>query len=527
MSQQTAIVKPVSEIFNPRNPMYIPDIQRDYAWEKDEIEALWKDIKALHDNSSPGEPLHFMGVIVMYEEQSKLWVLDGQQRLTTIYMMLDLLSKKIKEISDKKITAEQKETLDGQLSNNNMAIGMLKGYDPSGLKPQRSIILNQRNNQFFDNMLANRKNDCTPEQIAVNKKLNVAYDYISKLIDETLSENDFDDDDYVDQILSLYAYEAIILNRMEFISFVASSETSANQIFECLNARGKELDASDLIKNYFAGKATKEEAEDWMNYMKSKMGLDSPALSRFIRYYCNSRWSFVRQAELYSKVKETIDGGEISIKKMIVEQEKLVGVYSAFTTDNSSAYSDPETKILIEYAKYLGVTTFIPVMIAMRYQRERNNMFSEKDEKHVLAAIITFIFRNVILVGSGAGANKVEKEMARMACDISHGGLVTSKDIIDRIIKNDNRSDSEIINDFRKFSSTSGNTLRYILLNLELLLSLFSWFFSLSISFNNFSIISSFSFMLFSKLVIVVFNSSFSCLNSFFKSCFNFFISFL
>ena len=86
MSQQTAIVKPVSEIFNPRCPMYIPDIQRDYAWEKDEIEALWKDIKALHDNSSPGEPLHFMGVIVMYEEQSKLWVLDGQQRLTTIYI---------------------------------------------------------------------------------------------------------------------------------------------------------------------------------------------------------------------------------------------------------------------------------------------------------------------------------------------------------------------------------------------------------------------------------------------------------
>ena len=311
MSQQTAIVKPVSEIFNPRCPMYIPDIQRDYAWEKDEIEALWKDIKALHDNSSPGEPLHFMGVIVMYEEQSKLWVLDGQQRLTTIYMMLDLLSKKIKEISDKKITAEQKESLEGQLSNNNTAISMLKGYDPSGRNPQRSIILNQRNNQFFDNKLANKKNDCTPEQIAVNKKLDVAYDYISKLIDETLSENDFDDDDCVGQISFLYDYEAIILNRMEFISFVASSETSANQIFECLNARGKALDASDLIKNYFAGKATKEEAEDWMNYMKSKMGLDSSALSRFIRYYCNSRWAFVRQAELYLKVKEAIDEDKI------------------------------------------------------------------------------------------------------------------------------------------------------------------------------------------------------------------------
>ena len=109
MDNQTAIVKKVREIFNPNEPMYIPDIQRDYAWDRDEIQALWKDITDLINiNGTQPTAIHFMGVIVMYIEDSKKWVLDGQQRLTTLYMMLDLLSKKIKDISENKLSSEQK-----------------------------------------------------------------------------------------------------------------------------------------------------------------------------------------------------------------------------------------------------------------------------------------------------------------------------------------------------------------------------------------------------------------------------------
>ena len=467
MDNQTAIVKKVREIFNPNEPMYIPDIQRDYAWDRDEIQALWKDITDLINiNGTQPTAIHFMGVIVMYIEDSKKWVLDGQQRLTTLYMMLDLLSKKIKDISENKLSSEQKNDnkLEGKIQNNMATIGLLKGYDPIGTKSQRSIILNQRNNTFFNNLLDGKPS--APEQVATNKKLSVAYKCITDLINNVVRENELEDD-FVNQLEFLYTYELTIKEKMEFISFIASSETSANQIFECLNARGKDLDASDLIKNYFACGSTKEQAEEWMNYMKTIMGLDSSELSRFIKYYNNSRWSFTVQSDLYSKIKETIEDGNITIEKMIEDQKYLAGIFAAFTTANTAAYKDQEMLIFIEYTKYLGVTTFIPVMLAMRYQMIYYNTFNEIDERNVLEAIITYIFRNVILIGSGAGANKVEKEMARIACEISQGKLRTSREIIEILVKNDRREDSDIINDFRKFCSNKNNVLRYILLNLE------------------------------------------------------------
>ena len=152
---------------------------------------------------------------------------------------------------------------------------------------------------------------------------------------------------------------------------------------------------------------------------------------------------------------------------MIEDQKYLAGIFAAFTTANTAAYKDQEMLIFIEYTKYLGVTTFIPVMLAMRYQMIYYKTFTEIDERNVLEAIITYIFRNVILIGSGAGANKVEKEMARIACEISQGKLRTSREIIEILAKNDRREDSDIINDFRKFCSNKNNVLRYILLNLE------------------------------------------------------------
>ena len=67
----------------------IPIYQRNYAWERDEICALIKDV---HDSMDMGKTVYYIGTLVTYKrDENKYEVIDGQQRLTTIYLILRAL----------------------------------------------------------------------------------------------------------------------------------------------------------------------------------------------------------------------------------------------------------------------------------------------------------------------------------------------------------------------------------------------------------------------------------------------------
>ena len=68
-----------------RTKLYIPKYQRDYAWEKGECVDLWDDLSYLVND---GNEMHFYGQIVVHknkEDNNKLYIIDGQQRLTTSF----------------------------------------------------------------------------------------------------------------------------------------------------------------------------------------------------------------------------------------------------------------------------------------------------------------------------------------------------------------------------------------------------------------------------------------------------------
>ena len=66
----------------------IPIYQRNYAWERDEICALIKDV---HDSMDMGKTVYYIGTLVTYKrDENKYEVIDGQQRLTTIYIILSV-----------------------------------------------------------------------------------------------------------------------------------------------------------------------------------------------------------------------------------------------------------------------------------------------------------------------------------------------------------------------------------------------------------------------------------------------------
>ena len=93
----------------------VPLCQRPYSWEKKEWDVLWEDLIWLCENEEPTS--HFIGSIVTMptvsvpEGVSKFLLIDGQQRLTTIFILLTLLRDAAKSKGDNDLAQEIEQTM--------------------------------------------------------------------------------------------------------------------------------------------------------------------------------------------------------------------------------------------------------------------------------------------------------------------------------------------------------------------------------------------------------------------------------
>jgi len=125
----------------------VPPFQRDYSWEEDEWDNLWQDIQGILE--SDGEPAHYMGYLVLQTSDNKTFdVIDGQQRLTTISLLMLAILKSLQGLVEATVEAENNRRRIEQLRNT--YIGFL---DPVTLVPKSKLILNRNNDAYYQNYL--------------------------------------------------------------------------------------------------------------------------------------------------------------------------------------------------------------------------------------------------------------------------------------------------------------------------------------------------------------------------------------
>ena len=78
-------------------------------------------------------------------------------------------------------------------------------------------------------------------------------------------------------------------------------------IFETLNARGKDLETSDLLKNHLFRVANKNIEKIKRTWLETVDNLENIDITKFLRHYWNSRFSFTREKELYKKIQLFVD----------------------------------------------------------------------------------------------------------------------------------------------------------------------------------------------------------------------------
>src|SRR5699024_9968600 len=168
-------------------------------------------------------------------------------------------------------------------------------------------------------------------------------------------------------------------------------------IFESLNARGKSLDTSDLLKNHLFRIGQHNLAiikDNWSNMLSNLERVD---VTSYIRVLWNARNTFVTKAKLYQIMRSKIDNAEksLGLSRDLLEYSEL---YSALAHPEELIYFDNKelTKIIVNLAN-IGAKTYYPIVLALQI-----NKVSENNILLVLKSIEVLLVRNVVVGGASS-----------------------------------------------------------------------------------------------------------------------------
>lgn len=219
----TSIDKDIKQLFS--SGFYkIPRFQRPYSWDRDNLDEFWNDV---NDNDG-GD--YFLGSMVVYKNDNESFnLVDGQQRLTTITILLCAIRNRFFELGE-----------------DNLAKGIHTVVEkPDIIHKQQYVIQTETSHPYFQLYIQNyEKPDHSPKIRTEEKKLNEAFIFFKEKLKDLESPNK------PKEVQSLTNLRIKLLS-LSLVYIELDSEEDAYVIFETLNTRGKDLAASDLIKNLY------------------------------------------------------------------------------------------------------------------------------------------------------------------------------------------------------------------------------------------------------------------------------------
>ncbi|TOG33058.1 hypothetical protein CGJ05_23705, partial [Vibrio parahaemolyticus] len=126
----------------------IPPFQRDYSWNEENWEELWFDIMAMYSEETDAETEHYMGYLVLQSTQGdrSSLVIDGQQRITTISIIILAALRHLQSLIARQIDSENNTQREKVLRESYI------GYiDPITLRSKSKLTLNKHNDRFYQN----------------------------------------------------------------------------------------------------------------------------------------------------------------------------------------------------------------------------------------------------------------------------------------------------------------------------------------------------------------------------------------
>lgn len=391
----------------------VPRFQRDYSWAEDEWEDLWTDI--LGTIQEGGEPAHYMGYLVLQSQNEKSFdVIDGQQRLTTLTLIVLAALKNLKKLIDERNNAASNQQRMDQLRQT--YIGYL---DPVTLVSRTKLTLNRNNNDYFQTYLVPLGHLPQRGFRASEHSLRKAFEWFEKRVRDYSKE--CAKKAGVDEGVILASLVDTMSDRLFFTAIYVTDELNAYKVFETLNARGVRLSSTDLLKNYLFSVLHREidhlhemkVLEDRWEAMVTRLGSES--FPDFLRIHWISRRTFVRQSELFKTIRSKVTTRE-AVFELLRGMEEDMDTYLALTQPDASQWP-ADLKGYARDLRMFSVRQPFPLLVAAHRQ------FSASDFESLLRSCVMISFRyNVI---GSQPTNEQERVYYAVAQKISSGEITT------------------------------------------------------------------------------------------------------
>ncbi len=362
----------------------IPVYQRKYTWlANKQVKQLLED----YDNLLSGKTnTHFVGIIIYIEKgitgTFREWsVVDGQQRLTTLFLMLQALKSVAKERGD---TGKAQEIESVYLTN---PVG--EQSTKFRLKP----IISE--DGVYQKIASDRIEDISEVEKSTNCYKN--YEYIRKYFDSKIT-----DSLSIDDLLAA-------LNKFQIVYIPLEYTDNAQQIFESINSTGVELSSSDLIRNFLLMDLTNEDQErfysQYWEVLENKLRTSSN-ISEFFRFYLSiKKYELIKKDDVYSvfknwqnqeikKAENTERTYAITVRESILKDILQYASYYYNIYVNDSAVA--ELPALTWYRKNKSVMPAPFLMEMYRMHATDTDKLSAADFNEIIDLIDTYLVRRAL-----------------------------------------------------------------------------------------------------------------------------------
>jgi hypothetical protein len=346
----------VKELFIGGDQLEVPPYQRPYSWTVDEVDQLWVDI------TEAGDEGYFLGPLVIYRDRElqKRVIIDGQQRLTTLQLILALIRDRYHQLgSPRKMNP----------ASLIITAGYAEGDDLFRLRSGRA------NWEVLKNFVLRNPDDPTRLRLEEkkdrkqlskrtwlrNKMLVAAYARLKGHLDKYLEGTAVE--------TALQVLDERIATKIDLVAIEVAGLSDAFLLFETLNYRGLQLSAADLLKSHLLRRLDEKHhddarveaaAQEWDELVDS---LGATDITRFLRHYLLSTHRKVRKSEIFELFQQ--ETRNVGPEAMLSELRTMGSLYAQFL--NPSLAEEMVRPVMTDIADTGVVTPYVALLPALRW----------------------------------------------------------------------------------------------------------------------------------------------------------------
>ncbi|WQX84855.1 DUF262 and DUF1524 domain-containing protein [Helicobacter pylori] len=372
---------------NQTNQFVIPIYQRLYSWKKEQCEQLWDDIIKIGGNDKMNG--HFIGSILYVLDgnthSSPLLIIDGQQRLTTITLLLIALRNHL---------SEEVEILE-KFSRKKIENRYLINSDKDGDKKFRLILSESDKDTLLSLIDKDRRKPSEPS-------LKIVENF--ELFEEWIRKN-------TDKLETIFKG----LDKLMIVWIALKKEKDDPQlIFESMNSKSVELTQTDLIRNYIVMETEVEKQEDFYNQywrameekfkQSKKQSKREDLFNKFVRHYLTIKIGKIpNEKRVYEAFKDYQQKERIEIEDLLKDLQKYCGYFCQIAFKKEA---DKDLNKALGFLVDLEMDVIYPLLLEL-YSDYIDGVLSKQNFIPIIALIESYLCRRAVYRPGLGGLNKI------------------------------------------------------------------------------------------------------------------------